>query len=110
MTYLCHTDDLEKTGAKGLEIKLKRKKTDIFVVANEAGVFAYVNRCPHAGTPLEWQEDQFFNPSGDALMCATHGAEFTIEEGDCFAGPCKGDQLDKLEITQKNDKIYLTSS
>jgi len=87
MQLLCHTNDLEITGAKSLTIKFNDREIDIFVIKNETGIFGYLDVCPHAGTPLEWQADRFFEETGTYIMCATHGAQFEVHNGLCVNGP-----------------------
>ena len=48
---------------------------------------AYVNRCAHAGTPLDWWPNEFFTDDGRLLVCATHGALFEPETGSCAGQP-----------------------
>lgn len=39
------------------------------------------------------------------IHCATHGALFTPESGDCIAGPCEGDRLVPVEVRVSNGTI-----
>ena len=68
---------------------------------------AFVNRCPHAGTELDWQPGQFFEESGLYLMCSTHGALFEPGNGYCVAGPCRGASLEPLEIRERDGEVIL---
>src|SRR5262249_56403382 len=45
-----------------------------FVVNHEGRFRAYVNRCPHVGTPLDLWPNEFFTEDGRALICSTPGA------------------------------------
>lgn len=71
-------------------------------------VYAYVNSCPHVGTPLDMWPGRFLTRDGEYILCATHGALFRIEDGHCVAGPCAGRGLTPLETRIENDvvKIY----
>ncbi len=109
MQLLCHTNDLEITGAKSLTIKFNDREIDIFVIKNETGIFGYLDVCPHAGTPLEWQADRFFEETGTYIMCATHGAQFEVHNGLCVNGPCVGESLTRLPLKIENEKIYLNA-
>ena len=60
---------------------------------------AYVNHCPHAGYPLNWNPDQFLAPELAVIRCVMHGALFEIETGDCFAGPCAGTRCSRSRST-----------
>ncbi len=86
MDVLLRLDELEEGAAKGLD-------GGLFAVKKDGRLFAYENRCPHLGTPLEWEEDRFLDADGALIQCSTHGALFTIEEGYCVAGPCRGKSL-----------------
>ena len=65
----------------------------MFAVKKDNQIYLYWNRCPHLGTPLEWEEDRFLEADGALIQCATHGALFQISAGRCLAGPCKGKSL-----------------
>lgn len=109
MLFLCHTSDLDNSDAKSLTLDFNDREVDIFVIRNEKGVFAYLDVCPHAGTPLEWQADRFFEETGKYILCATHGAHFEVHNGLCVSGPCLGDSLKQLPLEIRDDKIYLNA-
>ena len=68
-----------------------------FAINHEGRVYAYVNRCPHVGTPLDMWPNEFLAEDGRTIVCATHGALFDPEGGLCTAGPCAGDRLTRLQ-------------
>ena len=105
---LCHLDEIEDGGAKGFDLGPGKDPRDIFLVRQGRQVFAYVNSCPHVGTPLDWQPDRFLTADGSQIICATHGARFRIEDGYCLAGPCTGKALRTLSIRiDSSGKIIL---
>lgn len=65
----------------------------LILVQTPAGTFCYTNRCPHRGTELDWLPGRFVDPESGLLRCATHGALFLPETGECIAGPCLGECL-----------------
>ena len=69
---------------------------------------AYVNACPHIGTPLDWVPDRFLSRDGTRIICATHGAEFRINDGFCTRGPCVGASLEPLLITINEGTLFVT--
>ena len=83
------TIDIPEGDSKGLEVE----GAYLFAVKRDDKVYLYRNSCPHLGTPLEWEEDRFLDSDGALIQCSTHGALFTIETGQCLAGPCKGQYL-----------------
>jgi len=80
-----------------------------FVVRHCATAQAYVNRCPHTGTELDWQPGEFFEESGLYLICSTHGALFEPGSGYCVAGPCRGATLERVAIREGDGEVILLS-
>ena len=77
-------------------------------VVNHGGQFrAYVNTCPHIGTPLDVWPNEFYTDDGKALICSTHGALFEPVSGLCTAGPCSGDRLTVLPLTLDGDALVV---
>ena len=72
---------------------------DVIFVRRRGVLYAYENRCPHQGTPLETFPDKFLNGDGSLLICSTHGARFRVEDGVCVRGPCIGARLKALTIS-----------
>ena len=86
-------DDVEQGGSKGFHAS---NGQSVFAVNKDGQLYVYLNRCPHLGIELEWQEDRFLDSEGMMIQCATHGALFVIENGECVAGPCAGEALTAL--------------
>lgn len=108
---LCGLSELGDPGSKGFEINVNDGDVlRFFVVRYDGVVFAYRNRCPHTGAPLEWQPDQFLDYEGDFIECAMHGALFNISDGRCVRGPCVGDQLESLKLSLRDDMVYIDSA
>jgi nitrite reductase/ring-hydroxylating ferredoxin subunit len=78
-----------------------------FAIRHAGRVRAYVNRCPHMGTELDWQPGEFFDMAGLYLVCATHGALFEPGTGSCIAGPCRGAALEPLATREANGQVFL---
>ena len=78
-----------------------------FVVRHCGTARAYVNRCPHAGTELDWNPGEFFDETGLYLTCSTHGALFEPGNGYCVAGPCRGAALEPLGIGERDGQVIL---
>jgi nitrite reductase/ring-hydroxylating ferredoxin subunit len=78
-----------------------------FVIRFGGRVHAYVNRCPHAGTELDWQPGEFFEEAQLYLVCSTHGALFEPSTGKCVAGPCRGASLSRLPVREDHGQVYL---
>jgi len=78
-----------------------------FAIRSCGAVRAYVNRCPHLGTELDWQPGEFFDVAGLYLVCSTHGAMFEPGTGYCVAGPCRGASLERLDVRECDGRILL---
>lgn len=78
-----------------------------FAVRHGGRVHAYVNRCPHAGTELDWEPGEFLDIAGLYLVCATHGALFEPGTGLCIAGPCRGASLEPLAVQERDGRVEL---
>jgi nitrite reductase/ring-hydroxylating ferredoxin subunit len=70
-------------------------------------VRAYVNRCPHAGTELDWNPGRFLDETGLYFQCSTHGALFEPSTGYCVAGPCRGASLEPLGVGERDGQVML---
>lgn len=95
---LCRLEEIPDGGSKGFDLGPKSDPREIFVVREGRRLHAYVNSCPHLGTPLEFTPDQFLSHDGGHILCSTHGALFEIDDGTCIAGPCMGDSLQPLPV------------
>ena len=62
------------------------------------GVRAWLNVCPHAGRRLDWAPGKFLRAKDGQLVCAAHGASFELANGECTAGPCRGERLRDVAV------------
>ncbi len=106
MRRLCLVTDIPRNGAKGFP-GADGAFTGLVVVRQDDQVYIYENACPHIGTPLDWTPDRFLSVDGRHLICATHGAEFTISTGACISGPCQGDRLTPVKFDIRDGVILL---
>ena len=86
-TVLCRLDEIHDPGGKGFRLP---DRPQFFVIRVGESVWGYINSCPHQGVNLDWRPDNFLTYEKDLIQCATHGARFVIETGECVAGPCPG--------------------
>ncbi len=106
---LCRLDDIEDGQAKSFPLGSGLEAREIFVVREDGQAFGYVNSCPHLGTPLNWDGDRFISDDSGLILCATHGALFEIEDGDCVSGPCAGQALEAAPVTvDTQGRVVLT--
>ncbi len=70
-------------------------------------VRAWMNICPHAGRRLDWAPGQFLRSKEGLLVCAAHGASFELSQGECVAGPCRGEALRAVAVDVRDGKVWL---
>ena len=102
-TRLCHIDAIAEGSTKGFIANGLK----LFAVKRDSNIYLYSNHCPHLGIELNWQEDQFLNHDANLIQCATHGALFLVETGECISGPCLGQQLAPVPFTTVDDYIVI---
>lgn len=101
--FLCSLNHLKQHETLGITLD----DQPLLVVFNDGQVKAYINRCPHLAIPLEWQENEFLDKGTDLIRCATHGALFLPDSGECVSGPCVGDRLTPVAIQIIDDDVLL---
>lgn len=99
---LCRLEELAEGESKGFAASPKAPYADIVVVRTHQGIYAYRNRCPHTGAPMEWQPDRFLDYTGTLIQCGIHGALFQIEDGYCIAGPCARQSLQSIAVIERD--------
>lgn len=75
--------------------------------ADDGGVRAWLNVCPHAGRRLDWAPGRFLRGKDGTLVCAAHGASFDLRDGRCVAGPCRGERLRAVAVQARDGRLYL---
>ena len=104
---ICRFEDLEPHGARAFTIGGGDWPLRGLVVRAGAQLRGYVNRCPHAGHPLNLLPDRFLTPDGTLLLCSSHGALFEKLTGYCVAGPCAGRTLTPLPLEVRDGFVML---
>lgn len=96
-------------GGRGVRFEVQQygAAAAAFVVRYDGRVYAYFNRCAHIPVELDWMEGEFFDKAGLYLICATHGATYEPDTGHCIMGPCKGQRLVALPVTERDGKVFL---
>lgn len=74
-----------------------------FVMRWRDGFVAFENRCPHWSVPVGFDDENFLDPSGRAIICPMHGARFEPGTGKCWEGPCLGDSLEQFVVERRGD-------
>ena len=106
---ICKLAELHDGDSRGVTVEQDGKLHDLIVVMHAGRVFAYLNRCPHTGAPLDWAPDRFLSLDGRHIQCANHAALFRIEDGVCIAGPCHGNALAAVPVEVSEGVVRLPS-
>ena len=88
-------------------LERRGKVVEGFIINVYGSHRAYVNRCPHAGTPLDLWPNEFLTEDGQHLICATHGAIFDPRSGLCVEGPCPGATLEPLVVETHGPRLVV---
>lgn len=92
------------------QILWRERLVEGFAVNVDGHYYAYVNHCIHAGTPLDWWPDEFFDDDRRFLICRTHGSFYEPDTGKCAGGPCGGGKLYPLQVRVTGGRIFVTAS
>ncbi len=103
---LCHSAELQEGGlAVPFDVVYDGETLRAFAVRFEGQVHAYLNRCTHVAMEMDYQEGRFFDDTGRWLLCATHGATYAPDTGDCVGGPCQGG-LVKVRLSEQDGMVH----
>jgi nitrite reductase/ring-hydroxylating ferredoxin subunit len=102
---LCRLEEIPEGEAKAFRVE--GFEYEVFVHRHGGGARAFLNSCPHRGTPLDWVPDRFIAPDGEHFLCATHGALFKMADGVCVAGPCAGARLTAVPVRLEGGWVIL---
>lgn len=106
LKYLCEAHELIEGKSRGFDVG----GVQLLAIRRGGHVYVYQNRCPHRNVPLEWHADEFLDSSASLIQCATHGALFLIESGECIAGPCEGKFLSAVDCGEDAGGVWVSSA
>ena len=103
---LCNSHDLvDAAQAVPFDVVYAGQTCRAFAVRFKGQPHAYLNRCTHVAMELDWQPNRVFDDSGQWLLCASHGAAYQPDTGQCAGGPCNGG-LVKITLSEKDGVVY----
>ena len=107
---LCNSADLLEGGlAVPFDVVYGGQTLRAFAVRFEGRPHAYLNRCTHVAMELDYQPNRVFDDTGQWLLCATHGAAYAPDTGDCAGGPCRGG-LVKVAMSERDGVVHWHTS
>ena len=95
---VARVNELQPGTVKKFWLICQKYRLDAILINDRGNYYAYVNRCRHMPTPLDFVRDEFFSDDRRYLQCYTHGALYEFASGLCVSGPCKGESLYRLPV------------
>jgi naringenin degradation protein FdeD len=106
---VCRLSELEQA-ARGFTLGGGDWPVRIFALMVRDAVHGFLNRCPHAGHPLDLVPGRFLTADGTLVLCSSHGALFEKSTGYCVAGPCAGRSLTPVPLQVRSGLVMLADS
>ena len=104
---LCPSSELTERGqAFVFEVLHFREPARGFVLRFDGQVVAYLNRCLHVPTEMDWQHGEFLDGDKEFIMCSIHGAAYEPLSGRCIGGPCGKGTLTVLNVREEAGQVY----
>lgn len=99
---LIRRSELPESGFTALTVSISGESLAIFVQSGPDFLRGWVNACPHEGRRLDYAPGKFLIDKQN-LVCAAHGASFRLADGFCTGGPCRGESLRPVLVTELPD-------
>jgi nitrite reductase/ring-hydroxylating ferredoxin subunit len=104
---LCASADLREAGtAVVFPVLLWRRPARAFALRFGGRVVAYMNRCAHVPTEMDWRPGEFLDDERLFIVCSMHGAVYEPSSGRCIAGPCAGQRLMAVPVLERDGQVY----
>jgi nitrite reductase/ring-hydroxylating ferredoxin subunit len=104
---LCASTALAEKGSAVLfDVLHFREPARGFALRFDGRVVAYLNRCLHVPTELDWQPGEFLDAGREFILCSIHGAAYEPRDGRCIGGPCGRGRLTPIEAYELDGDIW----
>jgi nitrite reductase/ring-hydroxylating ferredoxin subunit len=104
---VCASAELaEKERAFVFDVLHFREPARAFAMRFDGRVVAYLNRCVHVPTELDWQPGEFLDASRSFILCSIHGAAYEPRDGRCLGGPCGQGRLKALDVFELEGEVW----
>lgn len=98
--------EIQPGHTKKFLLQVDGSEEECFIVNHGGTLYAYVNRCCHVPMTMDWIDNQFMTEDGRYIQCATHGACYEPESGECVSGPPCGKFLTRVPLTIDGDDVF----
>ena len=104
---LCPSADLAERGQACVwDVMLWGAPARAFALRFDDQVVAYLNRCVHVPTEMDWQHGVFLDADRRFILCSTHGAAYEPISGRCVGGPCGRGRLTAVDVREISGQVY----
>jgi nitrite reductase/ring-hydroxylating ferredoxin subunit len=104
---VCDSAELAERGkAHVFDVLHFRQPARAFVLRFDGQLVAYLNRCLHVPTEMDWQPGEFLDSERAYIICSIHGATYEPKHGHCVGGPCGRGKLTALKVIERDDGVY----
>jgi nitrite reductase/ring-hydroxylating ferredoxin subunit len=104
---LCSSAELAERGrAHVWEVMQWRQPARAFVLRFDGELKAYLNRCSHVPTEMDWQPGEFLDMDKRWILCSIHGAMYEPADGRCVGGPCGRGRLTPVAVREEHGQVY----
>jgi nitrite reductase/ring-hydroxylating ferredoxin subunit len=104
---LCDARALEESGKAWVwDVIEWGRPARAFALRFEGQVRAYMNRCLHVPTEMDWQPGEFLDSDKRYILCSIHGAAYEPSNGRCVGGPCGRGALKAVRTVEREGMVY----
>lgn len=103
---LCASTDISERGAAWVwDVLLYGQPVRAFALRFDGRLVAYINRCVHVPTEMDWQPGQFLDMDKRWILCSIHGAAYEPADGRCVGGPCGRGKLTAIHVVERGGQV-----
>lgn len=103
---MCAITDVTNGGAHEVVAQVDGVAESLIVLRRDDRLRVFHNVCPHAGRRLDWAPGRFLIDQA-FLVCAAHGACFSVPDGLCVSGPCRGQSLGEVPAEIRDGQLFV---
>ncbi len=110
---ICRTFEIDDNDARGFILR-KAAGADgegaswpIIISRKGSNYFGFEDACPHQGLTLGAGGGEVMDNEGNFLVCRHHGAQFDLDSGTCFSGPCQGKTLASVKVVVDDGDVCI---
>ena len=104
---LCASTDLAERGQAWVwDVLQHGRPARAFAMRFDGAVVAYLNRCAHVPTEMDWQPGEFLDMDKRWILCSIHGASYEPANGRCVGGPCGNGRLTTVTVQEQGGLVY----